>query len=91
MRRNLTAAAVAALAVTGCSAGTASTASHPPTSPPPALPSVTYAQAGRICAALNALEHTGSSKAAAATAAAQANGLPVSAVVSARLARCPNL
>jgi hypothetical protein len=81
----ITALAVAALALTACST-TAST-THPASVAP--VSTLSYADAGRVCAALNALEFSGSSKAAAATTAEGAYHYPAADIARARKIRCP--
>lgn len=82
-----TAAAVAALA--GC--GTAATTAHstPPAHSASPVSAISPADAGRVCAALNALEYGGSSKASAAVTAERAYHVTAADIARARKIRCP--
>lgn len=77
------------LALAGCG-GTAAAAHSPAaTHSPGPVSTLSVADAGRVCAALNALEHGGSSKAAADRTAQGAYHLSAADVARARRIRCP--
>lgn len=85
------AAIVAALSAcsSGPSAATApSTQATHSVSPDP-VSTISYADAGRVCAAMNALEYSGSSKTSAASTAEQAYHVTAADVAQARKIRCP--
>ncbi len=66
-------------------------ATHPPSSASPSATSTTsYADAGRICAALNALEYAGNTTAEAATTAEHAYRVTAADIARARRIRCPH-
>ncbi len=99
--RHLTTAALAVLALSLAACGGSAASSSPPaattsttasTTTPSAAPASTlsYADAGRVCAALNALEYSGSSKASAAKTAEGAYHYTAADVARARQIRCPD-
>lgn len=99
MKHHLTTAALAALALALAACGGSAASSSPPaasttasTTTPSAAPvsTLSYADAGRVCAALNALEYSGSSKASAAKTAEGAYHYTAADVARARQIRCPD-
>jgi hypothetical protein len=72
--------------VTGCGRNTASSVT-----PSPNVTSVSYAEAGRVCAALNAMDAAAYSRAAAWESVADALNLTIGQVIQATAERCPEL
>ena len=80
--------ALTVILITGCSTAPKVSPATTHSATPVSTPS--YADAGRVCAALNALEYTGSGKASAALSAEGAYHVTAADVARARKIRCPH-